>query len=117
MARENLTNKQRAFVEAYLANGFNATQAAITAGYSVDSARVIGAQNLAKVNIASHVRARISELAMSADEVLLQFERSNEQLNFLLRTECLLRPGPNWLFRIASDGHHPGTARADLRHL
>jgi hypothetical protein len=40
----------------------------------------------------------------SADEVLLQFERSNEQLNFLLRTECLLRPGPNWLFRIASDG-------------
>ena len=40
----------------------------------------------------------------SADEVLLKFERSNEQLNFLLRTECLLRPGPNWLFRIASDG-------------
>jgi len=39
-----------------------------------------------------------------ADEVLLKFERSDEQLDFLLRTECLLRPGPNWLFRIASDG-------------
>ena len=38
------------------------------------------------------------------DEVLLKFERDDEQLDFLLRTECLLRPGPNWLFRIASDG-------------
>ena len=38
------------------------------------------------------------------DEVLLQFERSDPQLEFLLRTECLLRPGPNRLFRIASDG-------------
>ena len=39
-----------------------------------------------------------------ADEVLLQFERRDPQLDFLLRTECLLRPGPKWLFRIASDG-------------
>ena len=38
------------------------------------------------------------------DEVLLQFERSDPQLEFLLRTECLLRPGPKRLFRIASDG-------------
>ena len=38
------------------------------------------------------------------DEVLLQFERSDPQLEFLLRTECLLRPGPKWLFRIAYDG-------------
>ena len=38
------------------------------------------------------------------DEVLLQFEPSHPDLEFLLRTECLLRPGPPWLFRIASDG-------------
>ena len=38
------------------------------------------------------------------DEVLLKFERDDRQLDYLLRTECLLRPGPNWLFRIASDG-------------
>ncbi len=38
------------------------------------------------------------------DEVLLQFESSDSQLDFLLRTECLLRPGPNWLLRVASDG-------------
>ena len=37
-------------------------------------------------------------------EVLLKFERADPQLDYLLRTECLLRPGPNWLFRISSDG-------------
>lgn len=39
-----------------------------------------------------------------ADEILLQFERREPQLEFLLRTECMLRPGPMWLFRVASDG-------------
>ena len=39
-----------------------------------------------------------------ADEVLLQFEQTDPQLQYLLRTECLLRLGPTRLFRIASDG-------------
>lgn len=38
------------------------------------------------------------------DEVLLRFEQTDPELDYLLRTECLLRPGPKWLFRIASDG-------------
>jgi hypothetical protein len=38
------------------------------------------------------------------DEVLLRFEQTDPQLEYLLRTECLLRPGPTWLFRIATDG-------------
>ena len=38
------------------------------------------------------------------DEVLLQFEGGDTQLDFLLRTECLLRPGPIWLLRVAADG-------------
>lgn len=38
------------------------------------------------------------------DEVLLQFEGGDTQLDFLLRTECLLRPGPTWLLRVAADG-------------
>ena len=37
-------------------------------------------------------------------EVLLQFEDSDPRLDFLLRTECLLRPSTKWLFRVASDG-------------
>ncbi|HET9066737.1 MAG TPA: hypothetical protein VFN22_13030 [Gemmatimonadales bacterium] len=38
------------------------------------------------------------------DDVLLRFERTDAQLEYLLRTECMLRPGTVWLFRIASDG-------------
>ena len=39
----------------------------------------------------------------NADEVLLRFEERNPDLEFLLRAECMFRPGPPWLFRIASD--------------
>ncbi|QEG36234.1 hypothetical protein [Bythopirellula goksoeyrii] len=38
------------------------------------------------------------------DEVLIQFDNADPSLEFLLCTECLLRPGPLWLFRIATDG-------------
>ncbi|HFJ6796562.1 TPA: terminase small subunit, partial [Enterococcus faecium] len=38
----NLTPKQKAFADEYIKNGGNATQAAIKAGYSKRSARVIG---------------------------------------------------------------------------
>jgi len=46
-----LTKKQDAFVKEYLLNGFNATQAAIKAGYSEHTAKDIGCENLAKPNI------------------------------------------------------------------
>ncbi len=39
-----------------------------------------------------------------ARDVLLRFEKSDAQLDYLLRTECLLRPGSRYLFRVASDG-------------
>lgn len=36
-------------------------------------------------------------------EVLLQFEEKVPELEYLLRTECLLRPGNRWLLKVASD--------------
>lgn len=39
-----------------------------------------------------------------AREVLLKFERRNKKFDYLLRTECLLRPDSRRIFRIASDG-------------
>ena len=48
-------------------------------------------------------RVKLSRWPQS-EEVLLQFERPSPQLEYLLRTECLLRPGPTWLFKIATDG-------------
>lgn len=55
------------------------------------------------------------------DEVLLKFERAEPQLEYLLRTECLLRPGTSWLFRVASDGlayeSRGMRVRADSKYL
>lgn len=50
-----LTIKQDAFVKAYLLNGGNATQAAITAGYSEKTAQEIGSENLSKPIIKSAI--------------------------------------------------------------
>jgi phage terminase small subunit len=46
-----LTIKQDKFVKAYLLNGGNAAQAAISAGYSENTARSIGQENLTKPDI------------------------------------------------------------------
>ena len=49
-----MTPKQEAFVREYLID-LNATQAAIRAGYSVDTARAIGSENLSKPDIADAI--------------------------------------------------------------
>ena len=49
-----MTPKQQAFVAEYLID-LNATQAAIRAGYSEDTARAIGCENLTKPNIAEAI--------------------------------------------------------------
>lgn len=67
-----LTTKQQAFVEAYLSNGFNATQAALSAGYSEKTARSIGSENLTKPDISEVIQQRIAEMTMSADEALMR---------------------------------------------
>ena len=56
-----LTAKQRLFADEYIKSG-NATQSAIKAGYNVKSARVIGAQNLSKLNVKSYIDAKVAEI-------------------------------------------------------
>ncbi len=46
----------------------------------------------------------VLEVWPNPDEVLLRFEHAPPELEYLLKTECLLRPGPTWLFRIQTDG-------------
>ena len=64
-----LTDKQRAFINAYLVS-WNATKAAIEAGYSAKTAYAIGEQNLRKLEIRAEINRRITQMAMSADEAL-----------------------------------------------
>lgn len=66
-----LTGKQRRFADCYLGEArFNATKAAILAGYSQKSAYEIGSQNLRKVEIRRYIDRRLSEMSLGANEVL-----------------------------------------------
>lgn len=65
----SLSNKQRVFIAEYLRD-FNATQAAIRAGYSPNSARGQGSRLLANEDISGEIKKQIEEKQMSADEVL-----------------------------------------------
>ena len=56
-----LTQKQRLFADEYIKSG-NATQAAVKAGYNVKNARVIGAQNLSKLNIKAYIDTKMAEI-------------------------------------------------------
>ena len=58
-----LTTKQKAFCELYAGNGGNATQAAIDARYSVDTAYSIGNENLNKPELLEYIR----ELSVPAE--------------------------------------------------
>ena len=55
-----MTKKQTRFIEEYLID-LNATQAAIRAGYSVDSAKEIGCENLTKPNIQTAIAKAMAE--------------------------------------------------------
>lgn len=57
--------KQQRFIEEYLRD-YNATQAAIRAGYSERTARVIGCNLLTKVNIAEEISTRRKRMAEEA---------------------------------------------------
>lgn len=61
-----LTAKQRRFVEEYCSNGFNATKAAITAGYSVKTAQEQSSRLLSNVIIQDAVQAFMSKATSKA---------------------------------------------------
>lgn len=61
-----LTDKQQRFVEEYLVD-LNATQAAIRSGYSRDTARAIGSENLSKPDIQESIREKREELSESTN--------------------------------------------------
>lgn len=75
---KKLTKKQQLFVDEYLID-LNATQAAIRAGYSVESARDIGCENLTKPNIqqaiAKEMAERSKRTGVNQDRVVLELAK------------------------------------------
>lgn len=60
-----LTRRQAKFVEEYLID-FNATQAAVRAGYSAKTARVIGGENLLKPALQLAIQERQKQLSVES---------------------------------------------------
>lgn len=87
-----LTKKQKMFVEEYLID-LNATQAAIRAGYSVDTAAVIGCENLIKPNIQQEIAKAMAERSkrtgVNQDRVILELAR----LAFVKMTDIVNEKG------------------------
>lgn len=73
-----LTTKQQRFCDEYLVD-LNATQAAISAGYSKKTAKQIAQQNLTKLDIQEYIKKRMAEkenaLIAKQDEVLQTLTR------------------------------------------
>ncbi len=73
-----LTDKQKAFIEEYLID-LNATQAAIRAGYSQESAKEIGYENLTKLYVQEAIKAaqeaRSKRTEITADRVLQELAK------------------------------------------
>ena len=73
-----LTKKQKLFVEEYLID-LNATQAAIRAGYSPETAQQMGSENLSKPVIRAHIDKAMAERSrrtgVTADRVIQELAK------------------------------------------
>lgn len=84
-----LTPKQGLFIAEYLANGLNATQAALSAGYSKATSYSIGQENLTKPEIIEAIRKkqapRLKKLEITAERVLqeLAFMGFSNMLDYM----------------------------------
>jgi len=55
VSKNKINTKQKAFVEAYISNGFNATSAALSAGYAKRSARAMASRLLTLDNVQDYL--------------------------------------------------------------
>jgi phage terminase small subunit len=79
---KKLTAKQDRFTQEYLLNGFNATQAAIEAGYSKKTAYSIGQENLKKPEILNRIKEKQTDLAEAAGVSALKIAEELKILAF-----------------------------------
>ena len=73
-----MTQKQKRFIEEYLID-LNATQAAIRAGYSPDTAKSIGSENLTKPDIQARIARAMAKRSrrtgVNADRVVMELAK------------------------------------------
>lgn len=72
---DKMTEKQKAFCDYYIETG-NATEAAIKAGYSKKTAKVIGSENLTKPYLKQYIDERLAQIEdarIAKGEEVLQY--------------------------------------------
>lgn len=80
--KRKLTPKEERFCYEYLANGFNATKAAIKAGYSQRSAGEIGRQNLMKLELRNKIQDMKDNLSETAGISALMIAKEHAKIAF-----------------------------------
>jgi len=107
---KKLTAKQATFIQEYLID-LNATQAAIRAGYSEKTAKVVGYENLTKPYIAEAVQAAMDKRAEKTEitqvTVLHNIEKlrikAEDEKQFSVAAKCLEMQGKHVLLFKDSD--------------
>lgn len=80
---DKMTEKQKAFCDYYIETG-NATEAAIKAGYSKKTAKVIGSENLTKPYLKQYIDERLTKIE---DERIAKGEEVLQYLTKVMRGE------------------------------
>ena len=75
-----LRTRQKMFAEYYLSNGFNATQAALSAGYSKKTAYAIGIENLKKLEIKEYISQRVKALLSETEMASLKIINALDEI-------------------------------------
>lgn len=73
MSDKKLTTKELLFSNDYISNNFNASDAAITAGYSAKTAKEAGYRLLTYVHVKEYIKNRINELLNNREELQKQW--------------------------------------------
>ena len=82
-----LTPKQKAFADNYIANGGNATDAARKAGYSEKTAYSIGQQNLKKLEVSSYIAAKQSLIEKQKGTDIMSLAEIQQRRSMIARGE------------------------------
>lgn len=86
VALMKLTDKQKRFCEEYIVD-CNATQAAIRAGYSKNSVRQIGTENLSKPSIRKYIDELQAQVKQTAPDKIADASEIEQYLTSVMRGE------------------------------
>jgi len=78
-SQDNADSRRKAFIEAYLTNGGNASQAAVAAGFSEKTAGAAGSRLLKHVDVSTAIQQRRAQLAQKYELTTESVTRSLAQ--------------------------------------